>query len=656
MRDRWNEIEATGSHSEVAEFVLASRLFGSDPTLVLHGGGNTSLKAPFVDVTGDEVDALYVKGSGRDLATIELSGFAALRIARLGALLRLDSLSDGDMMRALADARCDSSDPLPSVETFLHALLPHKVVFHSHSDAVLTLTNLADGEARVRSLYGARAVVLPYVMPGFGLAKQLAEIWPGSDAHDATGIVLMNHGLVTFGDTTSEAYHRHVEMTTLADEYLADKAPLPEFRSAPPLPPPRIDELAKLRRGVSTAAGRSMVTSRYTDGIVRWFVAREDLMDAAERGPVTPDHVIRTKRVPQVGLDVEAYVDAYRETFDAYAQREPALLSMVDPAPRIILDPHLGMVSVGAGSADAAIASEIYHHSMAVITQAETLGRYTPLPATEAFAVEYWEPERAKLAVESPTLELQGEVALVTGAASGIGRACAAELISRGAAVVGIDMADAIAETFSGSSWLGIQVDVTDADGVDAVLREAVDRYGGIDIAVMAAGIFGASRPLAQLDRDEWDRVMAVNVGSVASLMARLHPLLALAFRGGRVVMVASKNVAAPGPGAAAYSASKAAVTQLARVAALEWAHDGIRVNCVHPDAVFDTGLWTAELLAERAAHYNVSVEQYRRRNLLQKEVTSAAVGRLVAEMCGETFAVTTGAQVPIDGGSERVI
>lgn len=656
MRDRWNEIEATGPHSEVAEFVLASRLFGSDPTLVLHGGGNTSLKAPFVDVTGDEVDALYVKGSGRDLATIELSGFAGLRIARLGALLRLDSLSDGDMMRALADARCDSSDPLPSVETFLHALLPHKAVFHSHSDAVLTLTNLADGEARVRSLYGARAVVLPYVMPGFGLAKQLAEIWPGSDAHDATGIVLMNHGLVTFGDTTSEAYHRHVEMTTLADEYLADKAPLPEFCSAPPLPPPRIDELAKLRRGVSTAAGRSMVTSRYTDDIVRWFVAREDLMDAAERGPVTPDHVIRTKRVPQVGLDVEAYVDAYRETFDAYAQREPAPLSMVDPAPRIILDPHLGMVSVGAGSVDTAIASEIYHHSMQVITQAETLGRYTPLPAAEAFAVEYWEPERAKLAVESPTLELQGEVALVTGAASGIGRACAAELISRGAAVVGIDMADAIADTFSGSSWLGIQVDVTDADGVDAALREAVDRYGGIDIAVMAAGIFGASRPLAQLDRDEWDRVMAVNVGSVASLMARLHPLLASAFRGGRVVMVASKNVAAPGPGAAAYSASKAAVTQLARVAALEWAHDGIRVNCVHPDAVFDTGLWTAELLVERAAHYNVSVDQYRRRNLLQKEVTSAAVGRLVAEMCGETFAVTTGAQIPIDGGSERVI
>lgn len=656
MRDGWNEIEATGPHSEVAEFVLASRLFGSDPRLVLHGGGNTSLKAPFTDVTGDEVDALYVKGSGRDLATIELSGFAALRTARLAALLRLDSLSDRDMMRALADARYDSSDPLPSVETFLHALLPHKAVFHSHSDAVLTLTNLADGEARVRNLYGARAVVLPCVMPGFELAKQLAEIWPDSDAPDATGIVLMNHGLVTFGDTTREAYHRHVEMTTLADEYLADKAPLPEFRSAPPLPRPRIDELANLRRGVSVAAGRSMVTSRHTDDIVRWFVAREDLMDAAQRGPVTPDHVIRTKRVPQVGLDVETYVDAYRETFEAFAQREPAVPNMIDPAPRIILDPDLGMISVGEGPADTEIASEIYHHSMQVITQAEILGEYAPLPAAEAFAVEYWEPERAKLAAESPALALQGDVALVTGAASGIGRACVAELIARGAAVTGLDMADGTADTFSGSSWLGIQVDVTDEDGVDAALREAVDRYGGIDIAVMAAGVFGASRPLAQLDRDEWNRVMAVNVGSVASLMARLHPLLALAFRGGRVVMVASKNVAAPGRGAAAYSASKAAMVQLARVAALEWAQDGIRVNCVHPDAVFDTGLWTAELLAERAARYNVSVEQYRRRSLLQKEVTSAAVGRLVAEMCGETFAVTTGAQIPIDGGNERVI
>lgn len=656
MRDRWNEIEAAGSHSEVAEFVLASRVFGSDPALVLAGGGNTSLKAPFADVTGDEVDALYVKGSGRDLATIELSGFVALRIARLASLLRLDSLSDADMMRALGDARYDSSGPLPSVETFLHALLPDKVVFHSHSDAVLTLTNLADGEARVRSLYGARAVVLPYVMPGFGLAKRLAEIWPGGDAHEPIGIVLMNHGLVTFGDTTREAYRRHVEITTLAEEYLADKAPLPEFGSAPPLPPPRIDELAKLRLDVSVAAGRSMVTSRHTDDIVRWFVAREDLMDAAQRGPVTPDHVIRTKRVPQVGLDVEAYVEAYRETFEALVQDEPAVPSMVDPAPRIILDPHLGMISVGEGPADTEIAFEIYQHTMAVITQAETLGMYAPLPAAEAFAVEYWEPERAKLATELPTLELQGEVALVTGAASGIGRACAAELISRGAAVVGLDMADGVADTFSGPSWLGTQVDVTDDDDVDAALSEAVDRFGGIDIAVMAAGVFGASRPLAQLDRDEWDRVMAVNVGSVAGLMARLHPLLASAFRGGRVVVVASKNVAAPGRGAAAYSASKAAVTQLARVAALEWAPDGIRVNCVHPDAVFDTGLWTAELLAERAARYNMSVEQYRRRNLLQKEVTSAAVGCLVAEMCGETFAATTGAQVPIDGGNERVI
>ena len=656
MRDRWNEIEAAAPHSELAEFVLASRLFGSDPTLVLHGGGNTSLKAPFTDVTGDEVDALYVKGSGRDLATIELSGFAALRIARLATLLHLDPPSDGDMMRALGDARCDSSDPLPSVETFLHAFLPHKAVFHSHSDAVLTLTNLADGEARVPSVFGAKAVVVPYVMPGFELAMRLAEIWTGSDTQDTIGIVLLNHGLVTFGDTTREAYHRHVELTTLADEYLADKAPLPEFRSAPPLPRPRIDELAELRCAVSVAAGRSMVTSRYTDDIVRLFVTREDLMDAAQRGPVTPDHVIRTKRVPQVGRDVDAYVDAYRESFEAFAQREAPGLNMVDPAPRIILDPRLGMITIGAGPTDAVIASEIYRNSMQVITQAETLGEYAPLPAAAAFAVEYWEPERAKLAADAPALELQGEVALVTGAASGIGRACAAELISRGAAVVGLDMADGTADTFSGTSWLGIRVDVTDEDGVDVALREAVDRYGGIDIAVMAAGIFGASRPLAQLDRDEWNRVMAVNVGSVASLMARLHPLLTLSFRGGRVVMVASKNVAAPGRGAAAYSASKAAVTQLARVAALEWAQDGIRVNCVHPDAVFDTGLWTTELLAERAAHHNVSVEQYRRRNLLQKEVTPATVARLVAEMCGETFAVTTGAQIPIDGGSERVI
>jgi len=247
-------------------------------------------------------------------------------------------------------------------------------------------------------------------------------------------------------------------------------------------------------------------------------------------------------------------------------------------------------------------------------------------------------------------------VAVVTGAASGIGRACALALRARGAAVVGLDRNPDVTGVVDAPDFLGVPVDVTDPDAVDAALRQGVERFGGVDIVVAAAGVFPGARPLADFDPRAWRTTMAVNVDSVADLFARTHPLLALAPRGGRVVVVASKNVPAPGPGAGAYSASKAALTQLARVAALEWAGDGIRVNLVHPDAVFDTGLWTPELLRDRAARYGLSVDEYKRRNLLRTEVTSARVGDLVATLCGDAFAATTGAQVPVDGGNERVV
>ena len=247
-------------------------------------------------------------------------------------------------------------------------------------------------------------------------------------------------------------------------------------------------------------------------------------------------------------------------------------------------------------------------------------------------------------------------MALVTGAASGIGRACALALRARGAAVIGLDLNPAVAGVVESADFLGVAADVSDPDAVAAAVRAGVERFGGVDIVVAAAGMFGASRPIAELDRTAWRRTMAVNLDATADLFALAHPLLALAPRGGRVVVVASKNVPAPGPGAAAYSASKAALTQLARVAALEWAGDGIRVNTIHPDAVFDTGLWTPDLLAERAARYGLTVEEYKRRNLLRTEVTSARVGDLVATLCGDAFAATTGAQVPVDGGNERVI
>jgi NAD(P)-dependent dehydrogenase (short-subunit alcohol dehydrogenase family) len=274
----------------------------------------------------------------------------------------------------------------------------------------------------------------------------------------------------------------------------------------------------------------------------------------------------------------------------------------------------------------------------------------------EAFDVEYWELEQAKLGKAGGSKPLQGEVALVTGAGSGIGKACAEELMQQGAAVVALDINPAIVNQSKKKSFLGIQCDVTDEKALETALEDAVRKFGGLDILILNAGIFPSSKRIEVLDLATWHRTMRVNLDSNLSLLRLSHPLLCLAPRGGRVVINASKNVPAPGPGQAAYSTSKSALTQLARVAALEWGKDKIRVNVVHPNAVFDTGLWTEEVLQQRAASYGLSVEDYKRNNVLSTEVTSRTVAGVIVQLCGPTFAATTGAQIPIDGGNERVI
>lgn len=628
---------------DLEQCVQATQRLGADSSLVLHGGGNSSVKTAWHDVTGRDVDAIYVKGTGRDMATITADGFPPLRLERLRELLELGVLNDTQMVRELAAARLDPSAPQPSVEALLHAFLPFPAVLHTHADAIVTLTNTGDGEGLVRAVFGDRLVVIPYAMPGFDLAREVRRLWPRQAQDDTVGMVLLNHGLFTFGATSREAYEQHLELIRIARERVPERA----APDPPELPDVPLTDLADLRRAISDAAGRPMIVRRQTDAAVRGFVARHDLASLATRGPLTPEHVIRTKRTPLVGRDVTGFA---REYADYFAQHAREGLTMLDPAPRVVLDPQLGMLVAGASVRDAQIAADVYHHTIPVLEAAEDeLGGYVGLPPERLFDVEYWELEQAKLRASGEPPPLAGMVALVTGAASGIGRASAEALAAAGAAVASVDLAPS-------PIGLPLVADVTDVAAVRDALRTCVDAYGGVDIAVLAAGVFGKSDAVAGLDDESWRATMDVNVDANARLLRELHPLLARAPVRGRVVVVASKNVAAPGRGAAAYSASKAALTQLARVAALEWAQDGIRVNVVHPDAVFDTGLWTSELLAERAARAGVDVEAYKRRNLLGLEITSADVARAVVALCDDTFRATTGAQIPVDGGNERVI
>ena len=656
MKNLFSDTDISSGADELARRVYTSRLLGQDKSLVLHGGGNTSVKVVDRNVFGEDEEILYVKGSGWDLENIEEAGFAPVQLEHLKRLARLPALPDPAMVNELVTHMTRAAAPVPSVEAILHAILPYKYVDHTHADAVITVTNSVDGEARIREIYGDSVVVIPYVMPGFDLARLCAERFALQAGPQTTGMVLMNHGIFSFGETAKESYDRMIDLVGRAELYLqrskawdVDTSPTPAAATA------GLD-LALLRKDISAAAGFPVVLARHADAPTMSFVRRGDLAAISQQGPATPDHVIRTKRLPMLGRDVPAYAEAYRSYFAAHEPLAKERKNMLDPAPRVVLDPGLGMCAVGRSAKDAAVVAEIYAHTMQVIARATALGGYRALPAQDIFDVEYWDLEQAKLRKAGKPAAFAGEVALVTGAASGIGKACVEALLSRGAAVVGIDLNPAITALHKRPDFLGLRCDVTAEDQLRRALERTADAFGGLDMLVLNAGIFPGGRRIDALATGEWRKVMDVNLDASFILMREAHPFLKLAPRGGRVVIIGSKNVPAPGPGAAAYSASKAALNQLARVAALEWGDDNIRINSLHPNAVFDTGLWTDEVLASRAQHYGLTVEAYKKNNVLKVEVTSRDVAELAAEMCGSLFAKTTGAQLPVDGGNDRVI
>jgi rhamnose utilization protein RhaD (predicted bifunctional aldolase and dehydrogenase)/NAD(P)-dependent dehydrogenase (short-subunit alcohol dehydrogenase family) len=657
MQSLWDEQEAAAYQSDLALRVYTSRLLGRDSSLVLHGGGNTSVKLQRKNILGQNEDILYIKGSGWDLVSIEEAGFAPVRIPHLLELVKLDHLSDSQMVNEIKTQMILSSAPSPSVETLLHAALPYKYVDHTHADAVVTITNTSNGLERIKQIYGDQVVIIPYVMPGFDLAKLCAKQFALEASEKTIGMILMNHGIFSFGDTAKQSYQRMIELVSLAENYLQQRqAWTIERKTIGDQDVSLSLNLAKLRKEISKAAGMPVIVTRNGDSKSLAFAQREDIAQISQQGPATPDHVIRTKRLPMLGQDVDSYVKNYQAYFAEHSPvaREPK--TMLDPAPRIIIDPQLGICAVGLGANEAAIAADIYDHTIDIIERSTALGGYQALPVKDLFDMEYWELEQAKLKTSSQVPPLKGEIALVTGAASGIGKACVQSLLKRGAAVVGLDIQPSITHLHKNKNFLGLVCDVTEEMEIKIAIEKAVQSFGGLDMLILNAGIFPPSAKISQITTEQWHKVMSLNLDANLTLLREAHSLLKLAPRFGRVVVIGSKNVPAPGYGAAAYSTSKAALNQLARVAALEWGQDNIRINSLHPNAVFDTGIWSEEILQSRAQNYGMSVEAYKTNNLLKVEITSKDVAELAAEMCGTLFAKTTGAQLPIDGGNERVI
>jgi len=656
MNSIWRDNEAKKLKGNLLKLrVYTSQLLGKNEDLVMHGGGNTSVKINEKNIFGEKDDILYVKGSGWDLGTIEAAGFAPVKLKVLQQLADLDSLTDVEMVKYQRMAMTNPAAPNPSVEAILHAIIPYTFVDHTHADAVVTVTNSPGGKERIQEIYGDKILIIPYVMPGFILAKEIYNMTKGIDWDNLDGMILMNHGVFTFHNDPKVSYEKMIDIVSKSEKYLKKQSAI----SIIGISGSKIDTLhiANIRKQVSEIRGVPILTrlDDYSQSVA--FSKLPEVKKIINRGPLTPDHIIQTKRTPVVitknlEKDLSDFVNDYRDYFNKYNTGDQTLL---DQAPRWAILPGVGSLSFGPTAKHLIIIEDIVQHTKKAIYQAEKLGGRKPLGKADLFEMEYWSLEQAKLKKAGNSKPMEGKIAIVTGAASGIGKACVERLVNAGAVVAGLDIDPSVNDCFKQKEILGIQCDMTNEKQLKNTIEKVVAHFGGIDMLISSAGIFPKSTRIENMDNQLWEKSLAINVSSHQKFLQLCIPYLELGFDPA-VVIIGSKNVAAPGPGASAYSVAKAGLAQLGRVAALELGERGIRVNMIHPNAVYDTALWTDEVLKERAKNYGLTVKEYKTNNVLQVEVTSEDVADLSVSMLGKTFSKITGAQVPIDGGNDRVI
>lgn len=654
--------------------VYRSRLIGDEETLGLFGGGNTSTKGEAPDLVGHSQPVLWIKGSGANLRGCLPAHFAPLPLEPLQALFRRQAMSDEEMVAFLERACLDPKAPRPSVETLLHAFIPQRDIDHTHADAILALANTRHGRLVVREALGDQLLWIPYLQPGFALAKRVAEAYRRRP--EAHGAVLEKHGLLTWGPDGRTSYNRTIHYVSRAERYLARHRRRTAWPAAVSTLP-RQERMALLRRWLPTM--RRVISQRkkmhlvYTDTPeVLAFVNGRRMPAIARIGPATPDHMLRTKRVPliiegsmarlgtgELTRQLKRYAQTHQRYFERY--RQPGQ-SMLDPSPRVMLIPGVGLLTTGKDATEAEMVAAIATHAMAIMRGASAVGDYTSVSEREAFGVEYWPLELYKLTLAPPEAELAREIGLVTGAAGGIGQAIARRLVDRGASVALADLDEQKVRALAAElnlragrqRALGVMMDVTKEASIERALDETACRFGGLDFLVSNAGVAGVA-PIHRLPTEEWERNLAVNATGHFLVARAVVRWLRAQGLGGALVFIASKNVLAPGKEFGAYSASKAAQTQLARILAIENGEVGIRVNIVNPDGVFDgSGLWR-QIAPARAKTYglksNELEEHYRQRNLLKTRILPDDVAEAVCFFISQRSAKTTGCILTVDGG-----
>ena len=675
MKNLWSDREAVatvkryakmGVNKDVALRVYTTRLLGGDPRLVIHGGGNTSVKTRMRDLSGRELDVLCVKGSGWDMGDIEPPGLPAVRLEPLRELTALEALSDEDMVNAQRGNLIDSTSPNPSVETLLHAFLPHKFIDHTHSNAVLALTDQPDGEEICRELYGDRAALVPYIMPGFALAKKAMEVQATNP--ECEGLILLKHGVFSFGESAQEAYGRMIRLVTMAERRIskAKRKQLVQVRLPKNLMNPA--EVAPILRGLCAfpdgdEAKRFVLTFRSNSNI-RKYVSARDLERFSQNGNVTPDHSIRIKPVPLVlhapnaadpenfraaaAAAMDGFRKRYRDYFKVNNAKSPVKKIRLDDSPRVILVPGVGLFGVGNDAKSAAIAADLAETTVDVTSAAEAVGRFESISKYDQFEIEYWSLEQAKLG-KGQEKPLARQVAVVTGAGGTIGRSISASFRAAGADVALLDKdAKAVSAAAAAVGGLGIAADVTDPQSVEAAFRQVIEALGGVDILISNAGAAWQGR-MDIVDDKVLRESFELNFFAHQNVASRAVRIMRSQGTGGVLLFNISKQAVNPGTDFGPYGLPKAATMALMRQYAVEFGDDGIRSNAVNADRI-KSGLLSEDMVKSRAKARGVSEDAYMRGNLLRREVTAEDVADAFVALA--LAKKSTGGVITVDGGN----
>ena len=674
---------------ELALRCYTARLIGRRQDLVLHGGGNSSVKLKLPNIVGEEMDTLFVKGSGKDLSTIRPQDFTGLHLAPLKKLLQLDELTDADMEEQLYIHRISSRSPDPSVEALLHAFLPFKHIDHTHADSILTLTHLEDGARITRDALGGEIIVTPYISSGFPLARTIFKTL--AQEPDADAVIVQNHGIFTFGKTARESYEKMITYADRAQNYIQKKTrgkPLVTRRDDLMRPKNFMAALARWAQGIRGACThyasedkqqRFYLSSRYTSEWVEISLSKE-AKRLCQTGVLTPDHAIRTKNamvhiesLPEDNEDlrkliyqaIENYQNRYQDYFKRHTGDPQKQADKFESCPRLFLVAGLGLFALGQTIKDAHMAADICEHTIAAKLRSFAIGNYVPIADAHVFEMEYWGLQRKKLGRASQPI-LAGQVAMVTGGGGAIGYGIAERLLAAGAAVAIADIDadrlrkvhDILSRKYAPDRLKTLIFDVTDYESVVEAVDQLSVQFGGIDILVPNAGIAHVAT-IENLDPDKFDQVVAVNLKGTFTVIKAVIPVFKRQASGGNIVVISSKNVFDPGAAFAAYSASKAGAHQISKIAAMELADLGVRVNMINPDAVFGdenvcSGLWDLvgpDRMKSRGLSSENLQEYYCQRSLLKVQVLAEHVGNAVV-FFASNLTPTTGASLPVDAGN----